>query len=44
MAKDPSHEQVQHYYFGDPYKEFIASGWEYKERFNSIMMEQMLAE
>ncbi|ASF17037.1 hypothetical protein K5M76_17880 [Shewanella xiamenensis] len=41
MDQDPSHKQAGPYYFGEPYKKFISTGWAYKEAFNHIMLQQL---
>ena len=43
MGKEPAHEAVGEYYFGDPYKKFLSTGWRYKEVFNQIMHGQIQA-
>ncbi|WP_152486804.1 hypothetical protein [Halopseudomonas pelagia] len=37
MSQDPAHKELGRHYFGEPYRQFISTGWAYKKVFNSFM-------
>lgn len=41
MGKDSAHQELGEFYYGDPFKKFISTGWSYKEIFNTIMYVQI---